>query len=333
MSLKPSTSDNEVSAGIANGIGQFEAFRLFGCGHGRYKRLKKLLEQQPSAALPTGFGEPVTARENVQPRAVYAPKVTPYNGEDSTWVVFGDVHKPFHDEIAVEKLLWFLRMVKPDGVIANGDTLDFYALSSFSKDPRLKTDVSLNNELRLTRAFLRQVSDASGARYKIFHEGNHEARLQRYLGQQAPELSNIESPDGDLILTVQNLLELERHGWQHKEYHAFTTLGDLDVEHGENVSKPAAMPAGQTVRNVLIRRNRSTLINHIHTLSHAVNTSRGDGYFQGIENGCLCQLQPLYDPNARWATGWSVVTVRDGKAFVELVKMRDGKAFFRGEML
>jgi hypothetical protein len=256
-----------------------------------------------------------------------------YQGEDSVWVVFGDVHLPFEDKGIVEKLLWFLRMLKPDGVIANGDILDFYELSKFSKDPRRKTDTCLNTEFEKGRAFLQSVTNASGARWRIYHEGNHEARYQRYLAERAPELATLRNPAGDYLLTLEHQLELEARGWQHKPYKEWTTLGDLDVEHGENVSKPAAMPAGQTIRNVLIRRNRSTLMNHIHTVADAVNTSRGGAWFEGIENGCLCDLEPEYDRNARWSHGWSVVIVRDGLAFVEQVKARNGRILWRGEIL
>jgi hypothetical protein len=257
-----------------------------------------------------------------------------YQGEDSTWVVVGDIHVPFHDERALEKFYWFLRLLKPDGVIVNGDLLDFYELSSFSKDPRRARNTSVNHEFKLAREVLGEIARASGARWKRFREGNHCDRWQRFLTRQAPELAVLDHPrHGEDVMRLEWWLDLEYTGWEHGEYHGYWTLGDLDVEHGENVSKPAAMPSGQTARNVLIRRNRSTLINHIHTMADLVNTSRGGGYFNGIENGCLCELQPSYDVNARWSQGWSVVTVKDGLAWVEPVKVRNGRVFWRGEVL
>jgi hypothetical protein len=257
-----------------------------------------------------------------------------YHGEDSTWVVVGDIHVPFHDERALEKFYWFLRLLKPDGVIVNGDLLDFYELSSFSKDPRRARNTSVNHEFKLAREVLGEIARASGARWKRFREGNHCDRWQRFLTRQAPELAVLDHPrHGEDVMRLEWWLDLEYTGWEHGEYHGYWTLGDLDVEHGENVSKPAAMPSGQTARNVLIRRNRSTLINHIHTMADLVNTSRGGGYFNGIENGCLCELQPSYDVNARWSQGWSVVTVKDGLAWVEPVKVRNGRVFWRGEVL
>jgi hypothetical protein len=255
-----------------------------------------------------------------------------YQGEDSVWLVFSDVHFPFQDPRVVDRLLWFSRMLKPDGVIAGGDTLDFYELSRFSKDPRRKTDTSLNNELRQARTFLRSLKNGTGARWLVWMDGNHEARLARHLADRTPELSTLETPDGELILTVPHLLELDGLGYQYLEYGDYFTLGDLDFEHGTVVSKPAASPAGMTARNTLIRRGRSVAMGHVHTQAHVINTDRG-GYYHALEIGCCCQLVPEYDRNARWAHGWLVVTVRDGKAYPELVQVRDGRVFWRGEIL
>ena len=67
---------------------------------------------------------------------------------------------------------------KPDAVLLNGDTLDFYAMSDHEKDPR---KVRWNEELEACRAVLKMIRKAFPSVPIYFKSGNHEYRMERHL--------------------------------------------------------------------------------------------------------------------------------------------------------
>lgn len=50
-------------------------------------------------------------------------------------MVVSDIHFPYEDKSAVAAFIEEVRLRKPDVIVLNGDLLDFYKLSKFSKDP------------------------------------------------------------------------------------------------------------------------------------------------------------------------------------------------------
>jgi len=57
-----------------------------------------------------------------------------------TWVVMNDLQIPFHDKQVLELVLSFVERLKPHGVVLNGDVVDCYQLSDFTKNPMEKGD-------------------------------------------------------------------------------------------------------------------------------------------------------------------------------------------------
>ena len=52
-----------------------------------------------------------------------------------TYVILNDIQYPFHDEQCLALVKLFIKDIKPDGVRLNGDIVDCYSISSFTKDP------------------------------------------------------------------------------------------------------------------------------------------------------------------------------------------------------
>jgi len=51
-------------------------------------------------------------------------------------LVISDLHVPFHDDSAIEVVYDMLRDIKFENFVINGDLIDGWELSRFSKDPR-----------------------------------------------------------------------------------------------------------------------------------------------------------------------------------------------------
>lgn len=131
-----------------------------------------------------------------------------------------DTHAPYHDARAWKLVMKVGRVWKPDILVHIGDLADFYAISSYSKSPERK--YRLKDELTVVNKMLDQL-DRLGAKRKVFCEGNHEFRMDRYISDKCPELTG--------MLSVAQVMRLEQRGWEHIKYRDFGKIGKLHVTH------------------------------------------------------------------------------------------------------
>lgn len=262
----------------------------------------------------------------------------PLTGGARKVVVIGDVHIPFHDEIALRLALRVIKLVKPDYVVLNGDIVDFFGISRFTKNPARALE--FHNEISIARDVIHRIRDAAQGATWIYIEGNHEARMKDYIYRRAPELSLL----GEV--GVQNLLKLNDLGiiWlEHSEIPrqvAESVIPQVVVEmqderrsiyimHGDTFrgSPLAVYPA----RQMFLRTLRNTVVSHWH---------RSDQYIQrdyeGIEWGCwvipcLCLPRPHYDAGRVFGQGVGLIRCVDGDFKVDIISFRNGRAVFDGK--
>ena len=213
---------------------------------------------------------------------------------------FGDIHAPYQDDRAVDLACQILQATKPDEVVHLSDGIDFYALSSFDRDPdrvlRLQDELDVGYEVHK-----RLHSAAPDAQWFYCDDGNHERRLWRYLTRH-PELFHLDA------LRLDRLLRLDDLGWtlahEGREY-----LGKrLQLTHGEHASKHA----GWGVKRELERRlfQQSVVMGHTHKVG--TYTARGPRLcVGGWEIGCLCTLDPEWQRNANWMQGMAIITTTE----------------------
>lgn len=244
-------------------------------------------------------------------------------------IILNDIHFPYHDEEILESVMHYIYDTQVDMVILNGDTLDCEALSTFQDADR----APFGEELDLARSFIKQLTKI--ARHNnadcefVWIDGNHEARLEKYLVRQAPELLGL-SVSGNKILSIRNLMGLDELGWQYLSYSEFLALpGDLYIQHGHKVSKHSSSSVGNSMRD----QGGSVIIGHVHRLGAFYVTNRL-GTFRGFENGCLCK-QPKYLPkdSANWQRGFCKVTYTDETTWhVQQAFIQDGKFMMDGKL-
>lgn len=227
-----------------------------------------------------------------------------------TTIALGDIHAPFQSNRDLRIAYRVIEDLQPDKIILMGDCIDFYAISSFSREP--KRVLQLQNEIDTTKEILGMIDSLSNAEI-VYLMGNHEDRLQRYL-MAHPEIYNLDN------LKLEYLLGLDKLNIKIK---AEVKEGDLIYTHGKYVSKHSAYSVKRELESRAYQI--SVLMGHTHrqgmfSITGYKNTV--DGY----EIGCLCEDQE-YAINPNWQRGFAVVT--DG--FVELVKIRKRKTIFRGK--
>lgn len=229
-------------------------------------------------------------------------------------LVLSDIHAPFHDIDALMLAIEYGIDAKPDAVLLNGDTLDFYAVSDHENDPR---KVRWNEELNTCRDLLHMIRTAFPDIPIYFKEGNHEYRMERHLMRHAPVLIGMQ----EFELPV--LLRMGEVGVEYIRNKRMIHAGKLTIGHGDEWKGSGGVSPGRWVG---LRAKESVLIGHFHRVSeHIDRTIRGDirGYWS---TGCLCELQPAYLPYNEWSHGFAVVHLdADGSFEVDNKKIINGR--------
>lgn len=239
--------------------------------------------------------------------------------EEYTAAVCNDIHYPFHDSRATGLFVDVVTVVQPDHIFINGDAMDFYDLSRFSKDPIRK--YKLQEELDLCHQFLQELRTACPNAWIDFLEGNHEDRLTRFIR------------DNDAISSLRDLsiprqLGLRELEISHHPYGETVWCGDMLVEHGDAVNKHSAY----TAKNMLDKRGHSGISGHTHRMG--IHHKSKTGIVQAwVENGCLCDLSPEYAKGAPdWQQGFCLVHMWDGKIHFEPIQIHEGECAFAGKI-
>ena len=63
----------------------------------------------------------------------------PYDLKAKRLLVLSDIHIPYHNIESLTCAFDFAKGEKPDAILLNGDTLDFFGLSKFIKDPKKRS--------------------------------------------------------------------------------------------------------------------------------------------------------------------------------------------------
>ncbi|UII79989.1 metallophosphoesterase [Flagellimonas sp. CMM7] len=228
-----------------------------------------------------------------------------------------DVHLPYHDPKAIELTIEYAKKhLNPNVIYLNGDIMDVYQASRFTKDRRLR---DLAGELDITRDFLDYINEQFPKAKKYYKIGNHEDRWESYLKSKAPELLGID----EFQLSI--LLRFGEKGYQLIKSKQFVFAGKLAILHGHEVF---AGFGGQVnpARTIFTRAISSTLIGHHHrTSEHTEKDIRGN-IISTFSQGCLCGLRPDYMPHNKWNHGFAFIeTEKDGGFQLDNLRIVKGK--------
>lgn len=217
------------------------------------------------------------------------------NVKDADIVVLSDIHIPFQDNKAVDRAIEYIKDNKPDMVVLNGDILDMFMLSRFTKGEGRNPmeEISMCQEL-LKR--IRQAVPKSDIFYVI---GNHETRLEKYVLNKAPELASLVED----VFSIIKVSDFKIRGC------ASLTLNDTFVfKHGTLLGSKSGLSAIKEMENSYM----SGCSGHTHRLCKYIARKAGRKFIW-MESGCLCDLNPEYVTNPNWQQGFCTISIRDGK--------------------
>lgn len=229
--------------------------------------------------------------------ALPIPSPTPWKvhslPDRERWLIIADLHNPYHDLPALKACLSHAEN-NCDGIVILGDGVDAYQLSSWCRDPRKRR---FSEELASWNQMLDVLQKIAPT--IVWHAGNHEYRLERYLMRKAPELFDLPQ------FTWPAFCNLEERGiiWVPQghpiEYKELTLL------HGDEWQRGFTSPVNPA-RGAFLKAHECTLTAHCHRTSHHQEDTLKGRPISCWSIGCLCDLHPEYNPLCnKWNHGFA----------------------------
>lgn len=214
-----------------------------------------------------------------------------------TALIVPDCHRPFHDRKAYALMIKVASLVGLDEVVVLGDYADFYSVSRHLKDPRVGT--LLVEEISSVREGLDELEHLFPSAKKVFLEGNHEQRLEKYLIEKAPGLFG--------VTDIPFLFELNRRPlWSYIPFgrsQSYRVLGsDLFAFH-----RPKASTPKQHIGKTFV----SSVYGDIHKIERAHSVSLDGKQLIAVCPGWLGDVTSRvfdYMPSVpQWQLGFAIV--------------------------
>lgn len=232
-------------------------------------------------------------------------------------LIISDIHLPYHDINAIEIALEKAYKDNVDSIYLNGDILDFYQVSRFTKEGGA---MSIKEERDMFFEFIGWINENFDVPI-YFKAGNHEERLAKYINEKAPDLAQL--PE----LSLSGFLKLDELDIQFVDGRQKAMMGKLIVVHGHEFGESIFSPVNPA-RGLFLRAKSTTLAGHNHqTSEHHENNLKNDS-MACFSTGCLCQLTPNYRPFAytKWNHGFAIVEIDEDESFeVSNYRIIDGK--------
>lgn len=238
------------------------------------------------------------------------PYILPY---PSKVLVLNDIHIPYHNREALLTALTYGREQGCDTIYLNGDIVDFYACSRWSKNPDKNL---LRREVQIAHNFFAGLRKMFPKAKIVFKAGNHENRFDRYIIDVAPAMFGMEGFD------IPSILKLKEFDIDYVDEKTICIAGELNFLHGHEVRFGGVNVA----RSMLLKASTNVIFGHFHVSQDYTQRSLLGKVNGCWAVGCLCDLKPDYHPINNWNHGFAVVKINeDGTFTVDNKKIIDGK--------
>jgi len=238
----------------------------------------------------------------------------PYEIESTRLLILSDVHLPYQDNAAITAIFDAIKPGDIDGVLLNGDLLDFYGLSRFIRDPKKR---SISGELQA----LAQFYSVLRVNYpvKIYYKfGNHEERYDHFLWSKAAEIADVDE------FNLEEVIKRRMPGVEVIKDKRIINFGSLNIIHGHEYAS-GIFQSVNVARGLFLKSKVSSLQGHAHQVSEHTETDMNGKITTTWSVGCLCDMHPDYAKLNKWSQGFAVAE-REGDDFqVKNYRIHKGK--------
>mgnify|MGYP003802785681 CR=1 FL=1 len=247
-------------------------------------------------------------------------------------MIISDLHVPDHDIKTLKLIYKFIPFYKPDYLDIVGDLVNFTKISKYTQDPYYEE--TLQDEIATAREVLQEIVETSRKANPnvviTLFEGNHESRLQKFLGRNAKELANL-AFDDEYLISVPHLFQLKKFGIKWVPETKVLQRHNVSFFHGQTVR----IKAGFSAQANIDKFGTSGFTGHTHGLAHITRTQSGNTKFW-IETGCLCNLNPspAYVTHPDWTQGFATAeySFETHQFYPQIVPIINHSFQYNGEM-
>lgn len=231
---------------------------------------------------------------------------TPFKLKASKVLLLSDIHVPYHSVQALTCVFDFAKKEKPDAILLNGDTLDFFGISRFVKDPRKR---HFAEELESFKELI-SVIQKNFTKAKLYLKiGNHEERYLHFLFMKAKELVGVEE------FELENIIKARANGITIIGEKRIIQANGLNIIHGHEFASGFFSPVN-VARGLFLRGKTSAIQGHLHQTSEHTESDMNGKITTTWSVGCLCELHPEYLPLNKWNHGFSIIDLnKNGRDF------------------
>ena len=230
-------------------------------------------------------------------------------------LVLSDIHIPYHSVNSLTIAFDWAKKQKPDAILLNGDTLDFFGLSRYAKDPKKR---SFSSELESFKDFITILKKTFDAKI-YFKIGNHEERYEHYLWMKAGELSGIDD------FELGNIIKARAEGIEIIADKRIMKAGELNIIHGHEYF--GSFSPVNIARGLFTKGKVSAMQGHNHQTSEHTEADMNGKITTTWSVGCLSELHPMYMPLNKWNHGFAFIEI-DGEDF-----QVQNKRIYKGKVL
>jgi len=237
-------------------------------------------------------------------------------------VVLSDLQIPYHDPVALKKVISFIKWYRPNELWCVGDELDAPEPSRWNKGMAGEYAPTLQDSIDQTYNIMADFRDALGRNKPfIIQRSNHTDRIQTYIRKYAPAFGSLES------LKIEELLGYSSLGIQY--LHRFKELlPGWVMAHGDE-GRSVQVP-GSTAMSLAKKLGKSVVCGHTHKLGLQHETTGLYGKNRtvyGLEVGHLMDMRQasyLTSGIANWQQGIGILVEKDRKVTPYAVPLVDG---------
>lgn len=231
-------------------------------------------------------------------------------------LIIADLHSRFYDKVALNIAINDGIKHNCDCVIIDGDYMDFYQMSRFDKTTSVIEQ--FHNEREWGIDTLEMLQGAFG---KVFlKKGNHDIRREKKLQDFEalfPEIAD--------LTTYDNYLFYEGSNTEIIEDYRYIIFGKLNIIHGHEFQGGGGIHAAW---NRLNKAFDNILSAHSHKAQSVVKKALNGDLYGSWSLGCLCSLNPRYNPINDWSQGYAIVEKDESGDFsVENRVIHKGKSY------
>jgi predicted phosphodiesterase len=274
------------------------------------KKMGKSDSTKASAIIPERPKNPYNLPNSDE--AVYEP----YHIVASRILVLSDIHIPYHSIDAITAAFDYAKKEKPDAILLNGDTIDFFQLSRFCKEPGKR---SFGHELLAFKQFFEILDKTFPQAKKYFKLGNHEERYNHFLWMKAGELDGVDE------FKLEEIIKARAEGIEVIGDKRIIKAGELNIIHGHEFGGSVFSPVN-VARGLFLKAKVSAIQGHNHQTSEHTESDMNGHIKTTWSTGCLCELHPAYLPINKWNWGFAMVDVdKSGEFEVTNKRIYKGK--------